>query len=409
MKDELNILNRENRPAVVEMEDELLDILLKYFAVIEEEYISLIIEQLKEFAGVIPTTKRRIEILVKMGTNINYIKRRIKSALNLTNKQLERILEAVAEDTLEEMRPPPRDRFKRVEGSGDGKEIDGIYPSTTLKKLNKLARLLAKQSNERMFNFSNTTAMGADYRKYIDMAIIALSSGLTDINKEIEKIVETAGKNGLRVTYESGHTRRLDSAVRMNLSDTINQMSILAELEAAEDLGYKYIELSAHPYCALDHEEIQGRVFSIEEFKKMQDGEPFKNYDGKSYAAIKRPIGQWNCRHTVRAFEPGVSVRRYPDEKLQQWKKKNHEGVEINGKHYTIYEVTQLMRQYETEMRRLEEKGMAFEKAGDLEGRKRVQRKLDDLEKSYLALARTANLKPKLDRTTVPGYNPVRL
>jgi hypothetical protein len=67
------------------------------------------------------------------------------------------------------------------------------------------------------------------------------------------------------------------------------------------------------------------------------------------------------------------------------------------------------MRQYETEMRRLEEKGIAFEKAGDLEGRKRVQRKLDDLEKSYLAIARTANLKPKLDRTTVPGYNPVRV
>ncbi len=212
MKDELNILERKDRPAVVEMEDELLDILLKYFAVIEEEYISLIIEQLKEFTEIIPTSKRRIEILVKMGANINYIKRRIKSALNLTNKQLERILEAVAEDTLEEMRPPPRDRFKRVEGSG-GEEIDGIYPSKTLKKLNKLARLLAKQSNEMMFNFSNTTVVSADYRKYIDMAIIALGSGLTDINKEIEKIIETAGKTGLRVTYESGHTRRLDSAV----------------------------------------------------------------------------------------------------------------------------------------------------------------------------------------------------
>ena len=41
------------------------------------------------------------------------------------------------------------------------------------------------------------------------------------------------------------------------------------------------MEISAHPHSAPDHEPVQGRMFTLEEFNKMQAGEDFVDVSGK--------------------------------------------------------------------------------------------------------------------------------
>jgi hypothetical protein len=60
----------------------------------------------------------------------------------------------------------------------------------------------------------------------------------------------------------------------------------------------------------------------------------------------------WNCRHLSFPFILGISLSSHSREELDNFKKQNDDGVNFNGKKYTLYEAEQKQRQLETEMRR---------------------------------------------------------
>ena len=81
-----------------------------------------------------------------------------------------------------------------------------------------------------------------------------------------------AGAMGLRVRdtgtravqYESGHTRRVDTAVRMNVLDAMRRMNQRAMEEVGREFGADGVEIDAHMLCAEDHLPYQGQQFSNE-------------------------------------------------------------------------------------------------------------------------------------------------
>lgn len=60
--------------------------------------------------------------------------------------------------------------------------------------------------------------------------------------------------------------------------------------------------------------------------------------------------------HTYFPFVPGVSVRTYTDDWLDEQNWKESEPTEFRGKEYTLYEAKQRQRQMETAMRAQREK-----------------------------------------------------
>ena len=119
----------------------------------------------------------------------------------------------------------------------------------------------------------------------------------------------------------------------MNILDGTKQIAQEAQRQIGEQAGADGVELSAHPYSALDHEPAQGRQFSLKEYQKMQSGRDFQDADGNQYAGFRRAISQWNCRHFASYIILGVSPRRYTDQQLRQWREANHTGCEIAGQH----------------------------------------------------------------------------
>ena len=119
-----------------------------------------------------------------------------------------------------------------------------------------------------------------------------------------------------------------------------------------KEYGADGIEISVHSNPAPDHEDIQGRQFSIEEYDKLQAGEIAKDVKGIMYdGSDKRQIGQYNCYHDIFNIILGVSKPIYTDKQLKEIVQNNQEGFEYEGKHYTNYEGTQLQRRLETEKR----------------------------------------------------------
>lgn len=275
-------------------------------------------------------------------------------------------------------------------------------------RLRQFAINAAAQTAAAMRNLSNTTAILPAYREAVDKAITAVSMGGMSYNEAARDIIRDLGYNGLQVQYESGYHRRLDTAVRQNIIDGVNQINQNASLEMGRALGYDAVELSAHANSAPDHEPVQGRVFLLAEFEKMQNGEPFQDVDGNRYEGFPRSIGEWNCMHIAMSFDTKTSIRRYTNEQLQQWKDDNAKGCDVDGKHYTLYQARQLMRQLETKVRREKDAAVAAKLNGnDMDERRARQRVINALSTRYYAVAQAAGLTPRGQRLSVEGFRAV--
>lgn len=359
-------------------------------------YVQKIAAQIKKIGEMNASSINRIVIMTDMGADVREITRALAQAAAMSIREIYQVYQTALSDSYTDP------RFARaLESQPLTKEQNA--------RLTQFAQNVSTQTAQTMLNLSNTTSVRPQYKAAIDRAIIATSTGLTSYKEAVRDIIREAGSNGLQVYYESGYHRRLDTAVRQNIIDGVNQINQNASLAMGEALGYDAIEISAHANSAPDHEPVQGRVFLKSEFEKMQAGEDFHDVDGNFYEGFRRPIGEWNCMHIARSFSTKHSIRTYTDAQLKQWAVNNAKGCEFNGKHYTIYQARQLMRQLETKVRQEKDAANAARTNGnDMEVRKACQKNINALSKQYYAVAQAAGLKPRGDRLSVEGFKMVK-
>ena len=82
----------------------------------------------------------------------------------------------------------------------------------------------------------------------------------------------------------------------------------------------------------------------------------------------------------------------------------NHKGCTIGGKHYTVYEASQLMRQLETSVRRQKDIANLAKLSGDDRLRREAQAKIVTLKAQYKAVSEASGLKLRAERMVVEGY-----
>lgn len=376
--------------------DEQIEALMKRFDEVNEFYIRVIAEQVEKIGRLIPSNINRLTIMAEMNENIIAINMKLARALQMGRNDLYRLYE----DALNETYTDPR--FARAL-----KETP--LPDTEKQRLEHYAQVISVQTAGTMQNLSNTTSVSNTYRHIVDNAILAVSSGLGDYKSATRAAVRDLGYNGIQVQYASGYHRRLDTALRQNIVDGVNQIAQNGSIMMGDALGFDAYEISAHAMSAPDHEPIQGHVFLKEEFEKMQSEQPFMDVDGRHYEAIRRPIGEWNCMHIAMSFSTKYSVRRYTDTQLSDWIADNKKGCTIDGKHYTTYAASQFMRQIETETRREKDAANAARIAGDDELRRQCQIRINALARKYTQVADAAGLTPRRDRMRVNGFKMVKV
>lgn len=360
-------------------------------------FIGKIAAQIKKIGELNPTSINRIIVMTEMGANIREITRALAQATVMNTRDIYQIYQAALNDSYTDP------RFRKA------LQAKPLTPEQN-ERLTQFAQNVSTQTAQTMRNLSNTTSIMPTYKDAIDRAIVATSSGLTGYKEAARGIIRELGANGLQVYYESGYHRRLDSAVRQNIIDGVNQINQNASLAMGDALGYDAVEISAHAHSAPDHEPVQGRVFLKSEFEKMQAGSDFYDVDGNHYDGFRRPIGEWNCMHIAMAFSTQHSKRRYSDEQLKQWQEMNAAGCVINGKHHTIYQARQIMRRLETKVRQEKDAANAARINGnDMDARRSHQKKINALTKQYYAVAKAAGLRARGDRLSVNGFKMVKV
>lgn len=96
------------------------------------------------------------------------------------------------------------------------------------------------------------------------------------------------------------------------------------------------IEISAHRAPSDIHAKVQGCIFSIKEFEKLQEGKPAVDVDGVKHQ-ITEPIGEGECKHMFYPILIGISEPALSKKQLADLLQENNNGIELRGIHFTLY------------------------------------------------------------------------
>ncbi len=204
-------------------------------------------------------------------------------------------------------------------------------------------------------NITLTTANTAQqaYITACNNAYMQISSGAFDYNTAIRNAVKAAAAEGAEVLYPSGHRDKLDVAVRRSVMTGIGQTCRQLSLINAQDMGCDLMEITAHSNARPSHAEWQGQLVSLSGRRGYLSLKDIGYGTGDGF-------GGWNCRHDWYPFFEGISVRNYSDERIREMNAKN---IEYNGKKYTEYEISQIQRKFERDIRSLKRKAIAYDTA----------------------------------------------
>jgi len=386
-----------------EIEEQLAEHLVNRIEDVNTTILKKIGEDIKYISTLKPSQAYQLGQILKYGGSYEKIANELARASGKNVKDIYKIFEEVARSNKQFAK-----EFYKYRG------IDYIPYNKDLALQNQV-QSLASITAGTYLNIANTSMVGliqdgrfmnlkTAYNNIIDKAIISIMQGKQDYYSAMRNSLKEIGSNGI-VQYESGTTRRLDSAVRMNILDGIRQVNNETAKRFGKEYGADGVEISVHAYPAPDHADIQGRQFSNIEFEKLEVGDIAKDYKGNIYdGADKRRISEYNCYHKIFPVVLGVSEPEYTDRELRAIQEENELGFEYNGKHYTMYEGTQLQRRLELEARKQKDIQILARASGDIELAQQSQKKINQISFRYNELCKASRLMPKKQRMSVSGY-----
>lgn len=380
---------------------------------LEQYVINSIAERVKVIGELSKADVYRLQQLYKIGENARLINKEIARVLNIQETQVKSMIKKVAVETYMDAKPFYDYRHKAQ------------IPLERNTRLQRSIKAVSNQTGGTFKNMSNSKATGflirdsknptrlkfqtlqETYQSVIDEAIHNVQSGVIDFNTAMRRTLKQLNDSGFRRVYwDSGYSRRLDSIVRMNIMSGVNQLNQQIQLQIADEINADGIELSAHSFSAPDHEPIQGHIFTIDEFRKLQSETDFEDINHNKFDAIPRGIGEWNCRHFPTAIIIAKHKPTWSEEDLEELKEANHSGYELkNGKTLTMYECEQIQRKYETDIRYAKEGYMMAKKAGNDILMEEYKVKIAKLNREYTQFSKDCHLTKQRNRASVSGFS----
>lgn len=394
------------------MSEEIENVVLERILRRQEKANERILKELGKILGKIgnltPSEAYTIGQQLKYGESLEKIVKILSDMSKISEVEIYQMLEVEARKNLE---------LKRVYFKA--KKIDFIPYEKNIALQNKV-REIAIATIGTYRNISKTTGLTFldrngnkitrglrdAYYEIVDDAILNVSTGKETFYESLKNQLHTIGQAGVQsIEYDSGYHRRIDSAMRMNLSDGLNELAKAQQQIVGEQFGYDGWEITVHEFPALDHQLAQGRQFTKDEFEKLQTLGVAKDVNNVvidlhlGYSSF-RPIGQLNCYHEARTINIGVNTPRYTQKQLDEIVKRNNKGFDFEGKHYkSLYEGTQLQRKIELELRKTRETKIIAKAGNDTDLLNEMKTKEKKLINKYHELSKMSGLSTKLERT----------
>lgn len=316
--------------------------LQKIFSKLEQDIMIDIVKKVAKNGQITRTADYQINRLRELGVSKRVIKKYIQEALQLSKKEINHIYK----DVIRQGYAEDESLYKVI-----GKPFVKFEDNS---ELQQMIRAIKTQTENQLYNLSNSTGfiksdngkrvftpLTQFYQDVLDKSVSGILNGAIDYNTAIKNAVQEMTKSGLRtIDYASGKSFRIESAVRTALMTGVNQIAAKISDENAKKLNTDYFEVSAHGTARPSHQKWQGKVYKKEELESVCG---LGQVDGLCGA---------NCRHSYYPFIPGISIRKYTDEQLEEWAKEENTPRKYGDKEYTSYEASQEQRKLERLLRK---------------------------------------------------------
>ena len=281
-------------------------------------------------------------------------------------------------------------------------EALGFAPSAidTNESLNNLLNAGYRQTLGTWQNLTATTAntVTGEFERALDRAWLQVSSGAFDYKTAIKRAVDGLAEHMAGVTYPSGHKDTLEVAVRRAVLTGANQTCAKLQLARADEMDCQFVEVTAHAGARPEHALWQGKVYHRGGAVTYQ-GVRYEDFEAATGYGTGPGLCGWNCRHNFYPFFPGVSKRLYDDAALAKLADKT---VEYGGKMYTEYEIRQMQRALERQVRKAERQFLAEDAAGV--DTTRASARLRDARRALNDFVAATGGKLSAARTDVAGF-----
>lgn len=308
------------------------DYLLGLYDELDRAIIADIARRIVKTGELTPTAKRQLTAAQNAGMLMSDITKQVSQVSGLSEKEVNRLFEEAAVTGMQ-------NDMKTL--SLNGRKVK-IALSEPMRQ--KMQAAISKTNGD-LRNLTLTTGVTATgkYQDAVNAAYMKVQSGAFSYRDAIRQAIREAASDGNYVQYASGHRDLLDVAVRRAVLTGLNQTAGKLTEMYGKEMGCEYYETSAHAGARPSHSVWQGRVFKIE------GSEPdYPNFAESTGYGTGAGLCGWNCRHSFHPFFPGLSVPAYTQKNLDGYDAPTYE---YNGDKLTEYDVSQLMRKCEREIR----------------------------------------------------------
>lgn len=351
------------------------------------EDIAKRIAQAGQFTGTAAYQAWRLQ---QLGVSQRQLKKELRKRLKVSHRELQKLMNQAGEAGYDyDIRKHPY--------------VQAV-PFRENQALQQIVSAAVQLADENLSNITQTLGfVGPDgksreltkaYQNACDFAFQKVATGAQDYASAIREATRNLADRGIvSIDYESGVSTSLEAAVRRNVMGGLGLMQEKISQQNHDDFGCDGWEISAHAASAPDHEPIQGRQYSDEAYEKLNN-------------SLVRRIGTLNCGHAAFPIILGVDTPQYTPEELAKLRQDNENGIDYNGKHYTMYEATQHQRRLEASIRKQKRRILIAEATGDKESLQQSQIKYQVLNQEYKRFSKAAGLRLQHERMEMACFGP---
>lgn len=319
------------------------DDVLNLYAELEDRIIADVVRRIIKTGDITETAKWQIRQAQQMGLLYDDIIKDISQYTSKTESEVKKMFENAGVETV--------NNDNRIHLLAGNSPLDIRQSESMLQILNAVY----KERLTDLKNLTGTTAITSQtaYIGACNSAFMMVSSGAFSYQQALRTIIQEVAENGTTVTYPSGHADKLDVAVRRSLLTGIGLASRQISEENSRLCGCDLMEISAHSGARPTHAAWQGQIVSLSGRKGYLSKSDIGYGTGAGF-------GGWNCRHDWYPYYEGISSRNYSKKDLE---KLNAKDIEYKGKMYSEYEISQMLRKKEREIRSLKREKTAYNTA----------------------------------------------
>ena len=232
-------------------------------------------------------------------------------------------------------------------------------------------------------NLTGTTALASQqlFIRTTDRMLNLTAMGAEGYTKAYYDAINEIARQGLTITYPSGHTDTIEVATLRALRTGISQMSAQIGLARMDEMDCDLVVVSSHFGARPSHQVWQGKIYS-----RSGKSRKYPNFEQSTGYGTGAGLCGWNCRHSFSPYFEGMGnpFDRY--------------GVKENKE---AYDLSQRQRLLERRIRHTKRQISNEEQAENFEEIEKLRKLLKRQNAAYREFCKENDLKPQAVRLAI--------